>query len=244
MAAHSTCSACSHPIVLISHRLTSIPNGNLETESPTAASQHEPHQRRTSSDEREDWLCAHIFKAALGEYATAGACAQANIKLRSFVDMGEPIEGLAAEYFHKVLRDDTNRRGRHVVTFPPRRNARDRPATEEDKMEEEAKKDKLRKVQEGRIAIPGKFMIKTSALLNVVKTLKEGEEKRREEKVRKDQEADDVPPWSRDWSPSPPLDSPRFPADSEEEAEEAKERKKVNWGDEMYYDGSRKGFRS
>jgi chromatin segregation and condensation protein Rec8/ScpA/Scc1 (kleisin family) len=106
-------------------------------------------------------------------------------------------------------------------------------------MEEEAKKDKLRKVQEGRIAIPGKFMIKTSALLDVVKTLKEGEEKRREEKVRKDQEADVVPPWSRDWSPSPPLDSPRFPADSEEEAEEAKERRKVNCADEMYYDGRR-----
>ena len=63
-------------------------------------------------------------------------------------------------------------------------------------------------------------MINTSALLNVFKTLKEQEEKRRDEKARKDQEELNRQPWQRHPSPSPPLDSPRFSVDSEEEAEE------------------------
>ena len=75
-------------------------------------------------------------------------------------------------------------------------------------------------------------MIKTSDFLNVMKTLKEREEKR-----RKDQEEDDQPPWQRRLSPSPPLDSPRFSVDSEEEVEEVEE---VNWGHIMYDDGPRR----
>src|SRR5271170_7365020 len=216
MAAPSACSgpsACFHQVVIIPHRSTSILNGDPDSESPPAASQHEPRQQGTPSYSLENALHDDIFCEALNEYATVGACAAANIKLESFVDARLPIEGLAAEYFHKVLRDDMKRRGRHVVTFPQRD---DRPATDAD----EEKKDKLRKVQEGRIAIPGKLMIKTSALLNVFNTLKEQEEKRRDEKVRKDQEELNRQPWQRHPSPSPPLDSPRFSVDSEEEAEE------------------------
>ena len=140
MAAHSAAScpsACPHPIVIIPHRSTSILDGDLDSESPPAASQHEPRQQSTPSFSIENAIRDHIFREALNEYATLGARVQANIKLRSFVDTGLPIEGLAAEYFHKVLRDDTKRRGRHVVSFPRRD---DRPATEEEK------KDKLRKV--------------------------------------------------------------------------------------------------
>jgi hypothetical protein len=206
MAAHSE-SACSspcaccescHQVVIIPHPSTSLLNGDPNSESPPAASQHEPRQQGIPSWSLENPVLHHIFREALDEYATVGACAEANIKLRSLVDAGLPIEGLAAEYFHKVLRHETKRDS------------------------DEEKKDKLRKVQEGRIAIPGKFMIKTSALLNAFKTLKEQEEKRREEKVRKDQEELNRQPWQleRHPSPSPPLDSPRFSVDSEEEAEE------------------------
>jgi len=155
---------------------------------------------------------------------------QANVKLSSLVDalVAQIIEDLAAEYFHKVLRDDKKRHGSHVVSLPSQtRGGRESASTEEEK------KDKLRKAQKGRIAIPGKFMIKTTALLNVMKTLKEQEEKGRDEKRRKDLEEDDEPPWQRRSSPSPPVDSHRFLVDSEEEAEEAEELE-VNCGDEMY----------